>query len=194
MAIIASSTMNTIHEKLLIYRIRSKRDPEAFGELYDRYIDKIFRFAALKVSSREVAEDIASEVFLKAWEYLTEKESKTVSSFSGLVYAIARNLVIDHYRKKQKTQEQSLDETEPIAIEDPGLQQVVHASNAEGLLKTIHKMKQEYKEIIILRHVDDLSISEIGDITNRTTTNTRVTLHRAMKVLKKLLEEEGENV
>ena len=62
-------------EKKLLYRLQYNQDPEAFTGLYDLYVKRIYRFVFFKVSSHEEAEDITSEVFLKAWRYITEKKS-----------------------------------------------------------------------------------------------------------------------
>jgi len=58
------------HEKLLLYRLYRDRDPDAFGELYDRYAPKIYRYVYFKVSTTTEAEDLTAEVFLKTWEYV----------------------------------------------------------------------------------------------------------------------------
>src|SRR3989344_2015279 len=89
---------NTIAEKLLLLKLRTTEDPEAFAKLYDIYAKRIYSFVFFKVSNREEAEDITSEVFLKAWRYINEK--KSIESFSGLLYKLARNCIIDLYRSK----------------------------------------------------------------------------------------------
>jgi len=65
-----------ITEKLLLLRVRTKKDPEAFATLYDMYAEKIFRFVRFKIDSREEAEDITSEVFLKVWNFLLEHQEQ----------------------------------------------------------------------------------------------------------------------
>jgi len=70
-------------EKLLVHKVQEKKDNEAFGELYDLYIEKIYRFVFIKLSNKEEAEDITSEVFLKTWNYLTaDKKQSEIKSFS----------------------------------------------------------------------------------------------------------------
>ena len=77
-------------------------DEEAFGQLYDKYVDPIYRFILLRVSNPDEARDLTSEVFLKSWQYLSSAE-KTVDNFKALVYRVARNLVIDFYRSQKNS-------------------------------------------------------------------------------------------
>lgn len=106
-------------EKLLLLRLRTKEDPEAFAKLYDIYAKRIYSFVFFKVSNREEAEDITSEVFLKAWRYINEK--KKIESFSGLLYRLARNSVIDLYRSRVGQKESlSLDAEMQIEVGDAG--------------------------------------------------------------------------
>jgi RNA polymerase sigma-70 factor (ECF subfamily) len=90
--------MNKATEKILLFQIQQKQNSEAYGKLYDAYVRQIYRFVYFKVSTHEEAEDITAEVFLKAWRYLQEK--KEVKSFSGLLYRIARNGIVDLYRAR----------------------------------------------------------------------------------------------
>lgn len=178
-----------ITEKILLYTLYSKNDPEAFAKLYDLYARRIYSFVFFKVSGKEEAEDITSEVFLKAWNYVTE--NKSVESFSGLLYRLARNSIIDLYRKK-KQETISLDNEErEIEMGDSG----VWAENlgikleSQKIMTALQGLKQEYREIITLKYVDELNISEICEITGRGKIAARVTLHRGLKKLKQLLEE-----
>ena len=86
-----------LNEQIVLYRIR-KGDTESFGRIFDFYQEKIYRFVYLKVATGEDAEDITAETFLKAWQYI--KEGKKVQSLQAFLYQVARNLVVDFYRKK----------------------------------------------------------------------------------------------
>ena len=85
--------MNTLQEKLLVYRLQTHKDTEAFAELYDLYIKRIYRFVFFKVGTHEDAEDIVSETFLRTWNVISE--GGELKSFSGLLYRVARNLIVD---------------------------------------------------------------------------------------------------
>lgn len=178
-----------ISEKILLYRLQSKQDPDAFAELYDLYVRRIYRFVFFKVSGHEEAEDLTSDVFLKVWNYIAEK--KEVKSFSGLLYRIARNCIIDLYRQKyaQSTPILISDLPEGVDIAEPSdLGEVIGTKvEAQKIVSTIKKLKREYQEILTFKYVDELSIDEISEIVGKGKIAVRVTLHRALNKLKKLL-------
>ncbi len=176
-----------IKEKILLFKVRTKRDPEAFGELYDMYVERIYRFVYFKISNKEEAEDITSDIFLKVWNYLIDNQDKEIQSFAGFVYRITRNAVIDFYRERAKKTECSI-ENLVIVSDDKTLQNIETSQEVVQLLETLKKLKQEYQEVILLRHVEELSISEISEILSKKKTNVRVILHRATKKLKELSE------
>src|SRR3989338_5724102 len=94
-----------IQEKLLLLKVR-KKDPDAFGQIYDLYVTSIYRFIYFKVANRADAEDLTSEVFLKIWQYLIDCEDE-IDNLRALIYKFARNLVIDFYRERAKILEKS---------------------------------------------------------------------------------------
>jgi len=178
-----------ISEKKLLYKIQTRKDPDAFGKLYDLYIEKIYRFIFLKLSHKQEAEDVTSEVFLKAWHYLIDPSKDSVKHFSGLVYKIARNSVIDVYRKRSNTKEFSLEDSDSI-VSDDALAQIEQKHDVQIILKSLHKLKSQYQELIVFRYVDELSISEIAEILDKKPTAVRVGLHRAIKTLKNIVQYE----
>lgn len=175
-----------IEEKLLVYKVRTKQDPQAFGQLYDLYVEKIYRFVYFKINSKEEAEDIVSNVFLKIWSYLTEYTEKEIESFSGLIYRVARNAVVDFYRQRASRPESAWEENPDLAVEEEGYKDAEVGQEMEQLMRLIKKLKQEYQEVLLLKYVDDLSNNEISDILGKSKISVRVTLHRAVKKLKEL--------
>ncbi|MFH1790000.1 MAG: sigma-70 family RNA polymerase sigma factor [bacterium] len=182
-----------LNQKILIFKIQTKKDPEAFAKLYDHFIERIYRFVYFKVSKHEEAEDITSEVFLKAWNYINE--GNKVDSFSGLLYKIARNSIIDLYRSKSNKFEVGIDNADAIrqlsSENEKGSEiqdQVDDKMQIEKIIKALHNLKQEYREIITLRYIDELRISEIAHITGKSQVSVRVTLFRSIKKLKEIME------
>jgi RNA polymerase sigma-70 factor (ECF subfamily) len=183
-------------ETILVHKVRENGDKEAFAGLYDLYIEKIYRFVFLKVSNKEEAEDITSEVFLKVWNYLIDEISvqKKIGSFSGLIYSIARNLVIDFYRKKANRNEcviekiEDLEEDKNLSAKDSLEEKIDLKYDMENIMSAIQNLKKEYQELVLLKYIEELSVSEISEITGKKSINIRVTLHRALKILKKELE------
>ncbi len=178
-----------ISKKILLYKVQTKKDPEAFTALYDIYVQKIYRFIYFKVSNHEEAEDIASEVFLQAWNYINE--GNKVESFSGLLYRVARNKIVDTYRMRAKNKNQSISRMEDFElVDDTNLnEELADKEEIKTILNSLHKLKQEYQEVITLKYIDELSTSEIGEITGKGKVAVRVTLHRALKKLKHLMGE-----
>lgn len=177
-----------VSEKLLLLKIKTKKDPDAFANLYDLYIEKIYRFVYFKVNNKEEAEDIVSDVFLKVWNYLIESKKREIESFSGLIYQITRNKVIDYYRKKAKEKNYSLEDV-VILAPDKNFAKIETNLEVERLLKYIKKLKSDYQEVLMLRYIEDLGIGEIAKILDKKKTNVRVILHRATKKLKQIIGE-----
>ncbi len=178
-----------IKEKILLYRIRSRKDPDAFAELYDIYVAAVYRFVFLKVSNKEEAEDITSEVFMRVWDYMTDNEAPAVGSFRALVYSMARNRIIDFYRERAKRKERPLSDATDIHIHADLHIAVDINMEAEKILQTMKRLKDEYQEIIHLKHIEGLSIREIAKVLGKSSGAVRVTLHRAVKKIQELSYE-----
>lgn len=175
-----------LKEKWLLFQLKTKRDPEAFGKLYDLYAARIYRFIFFKVSSREEAEDLTAEVFLKTWQYLNEK--REIENFGGLLYKIARNLVIDFYRQRS-LKEENMDQVLLEKLSDAGAMadNLAKAGDAMKVIESLRLLKEEYREVLTLRYIDDLDAGEVAQILGKTQLNVRVLTHRALKTLRKLL-------
>jgi RNA polymerase sigma-70 factor (ECF subfamily) len=175
-----------LDEKFLLYQIRTIHDTSAFTELYDKYHASIYRFVFFKLGSREEAEDVSSDVFLKAWQYLIAGEEE-VRQIKPFLYTIARRLVIDTYRERAKKKEIPVDEILELADVNSVTEQIDADAAVAQLMIKIKKLKQEYQEVIFLRFVDELSVSEIAKVLGKGQTNVRVLIHRAVKKLQEIL-------
>lgn len=174
-----------LKEKFLLFRIRAKKDPEAFGEVYDLYVQKIYRFIYFKVASAEQAEDLTSETFLKAWQYLME--SRDVQSLQALLYTVAKNVVIDHYRSTARergdTGLDSIMETVGDERAERLIKDIETHFDATQVLEKLRGLKDEYREVVVMKYFDEMSTREIASILGKTAANVRVILHRATKAL-----------
>jgi RNA polymerase sigma-70 factor (ECF subfamily) len=180
---------HSLQEKYLIFRIKHRKDPDAYARLYDFYVERIFRFIRFKVRSVEEAEDICSEVFLKTWQYI-RSAGKRVDNVNALLYRMARNAVIDAYRKKQR-QDVQLSDAErfsEIMAERTLEEEVDRKIEVKNIENYLDRLKDEYREAIILRYIEDFSIGEIAEILQKTKSNVRVILHRAVERLRKLMD------
>ncbi|MCK4454187.1 sigma-70 family RNA polymerase sigma factor [Candidatus Parcubacteria bacterium] len=157
-----------------------------FSKIYDQYIDKIYRFVFLKVSSQETAEDLCSETFTRVWQSI-DKGTK-IENPQAFIYQIARNLVTDHYRQNSKAKLVSIDNCKEIEDNQPNLEEKsLLMSDINRVKLALNNIKPEYQDIIICHYLDDLSIPEIAEIMNKPKNSIRVTLHRGLKALKREL-------
>ena len=162
---------------------------EQFSQIYDQYIDKIYRFVYLKVSSQEIAEDVTSKVFLKGWEAF-QSQNKEIKNPVAFLYQIARNAVVDHYREKGRSKVVPIDASPQLA--DPGTdaQDKAILSADIGVVKeAIQKLKKDYQDIIIWHYLEDMPISEIAELLGKPEGTVRVALHRGLKDLKDIIQE-----
>lgn len=181
-------SMQKLAEKQLLYKIQVHKDADAFASLYDLYISRIYRFVYFKISNRQEAEDITAELFLKAWKYLVDDDTKEVGNFSGFLYDMARNATTDWYRKNAKAHVCALDEILHISDGSDLAKTVEDSFDSNKLLQHIKTLKHEYQEVLILRFVEDLSVLEIAKLLGRSNVSIRVTIHRATKKLQELTE------
>lgn len=183
-----------IQEKA-IYSSLLKKDREAFVKAYDLYVDQIYRYIYFKVGKAEEAQDLTSEVFLKAWNYIQDNQITSHKTLKALFYKIARNLVIDYYRKKSNKENISLDnEFVSINIVDESqriFEKINISSEIEEVLKGMSELKDEYREALVLRYIDEMSISEVAGILEKTKGNARVLVFRALKALRENLSEKN---
>ncbi len=159
-----------------------------FGRIYDRHIEEIYRFVFLKVSSREVAEDITSQTFLKGWEVF-KKESEKVKNFRSFLYQIARNLVIDHYRSRRQFLSP---EDISLGKKDDLMEKAELNSELLKVKKGLEKLKGDYQDLIIWHYLEDIPIKEISNMLGKSEGSVRVATHRALNALQEKLEENNQ--
>jgi len=177
---------SSFKQKYLIFKVRQHKDPEAYGELYDYYVGKIYRFILFKVATSEEAEDLTSEVFLKTWEYINST-SRKIENLNALFYKVARNCVIDYYRKKNQSVVLT-DEDQMDLIEDKknSVAKIEDRVDWDNLQTHLIKLKDVYREVLLLRYSEDFSINEISEIVDKSPGNVRIILHRALNALKEI--------
>ena len=167
-----------------------KYDEAALGELYDRYEAKIFNYIYRRTGDEALAEDFTAQVFLKMLESIRDQKAWH-SSFSGWLYRIAHNLVIDHYRRKGKQGMVDIEEAAPVAPEAQNPEVAVeHTLDAERLRAAIHRLTDEQAEVVSLRFLEGYSISEVAAMMNRTEGAVKALQYRAVATLRTLLYDQ----
>lgn len=179
-----NSLKSSLKEKIAFLKLKSG-DSDAFAFFYDKYVSRIYRFVLIKVSNKQIAEDLTQEIFLKVWQHLVDK--KDIRNFQSFIFRIAYNSVVDHYRQNSK-QELPLDyanENEDLATSD--VSDIDQKIDSDTLLQKIRDLKPEYQEVLLLRYIESLSIDEIAEITQKEKSNIRVLIHRALNKLKEII-------
>ena len=166
-------------------------DKEAFGRLYQLYVDRIYRFVFFRVGQqKEIAEDIVADIFVKVWEKIeTFKEGLPAGqgrqgSFQAWVYMIARNRVIDYYRSvKNHTalHEGLIDDTKNVE------ETVLVGLEIERVKAALAYLTEEQQEVIVLKFIEDVPYREIAVILGKREDAIRALQSRAIKELKKIL-------
>ncbi|MBX4205100.1 MAG: sigma-70 family RNA polymerase sigma factor [Candidatus Doudnabacteria bacterium] len=156
-------------------------DIEAFGALYDLYLDRIYRFVYYRTHHRETAEDLTSVVFTKAFHKFTSFDRK--ANFATWIFRIARNTVIDHYRTRKTTSdlEQAFDISDSTNLSrDYELKEKLELAQ-----KYLTQLPEDQRDLVIMRLWDGLSYDEIAEITGKTSANLRVNFSRIMSKMQK---------
>jgi RNA polymerase sigma-70 factor, ECF subfamily len=173
------------------YNRLKKQEAQAFSDLYDKYSSDLYRFVFYKVGREEEAQDLTSLVFLKAWQHIGKHSISETKTLRALIYKIARNAIIDHYREGRDKIESLDNDDKPIVIlnEDLDLEEEMDTQiSLEKIQKHLHNLKEEYRELIVLRYINELEIEEISVVTGKSKGSIRVSLHRALQALKDKLK------
>ena len=182
--------MNQIIDRYLLYRLKTKLDPEAFAKIYDRYVSVIYRFVILKLPRQEDAQDVTAETFTKFWHYV--QQQKDITNVRAYLYQIARNLVVDFYRNSERQAEQAFvtfDGDNPSNdLHDAGRgRELIEARGEMALvLQQLERLKEDYRDVLAMRLIDALSFADIAAILGKTTGHVRVIYHRGIRAMKSM--------
>lgn len=178
----------TSHDADLVARAR-RGEVEAFGQLYRRYFEPIFRYLRLRVEREADAEDLAETVFLRAFQSLPRYRERGWP-FSAYLYRIARNALADHYRGRRG--EADLDEADRLAspegAPDEGLEREQTLTTMRRVLSTL---PTDYQEVIRLRILLGLSTEATAEWMKRSEGAVRVLLFRALRSLRDRMGASG---
>lgn len=160
-----------------------------FSKIYDQYISRIYRFVYLRVNSKDIAQDITSETFTRAWnKFRADNPESKVKNWTGFLYQIARNLITDFYRERARVQIISASYASVLTDPSMGLEEKAFLSSEVKQIKSaLSQLGQEQQEVVIWRYLDGLSIKEIASIVDKPEATVRVIIHRARKALRETL-------
>lgn len=176
-----------VNETHLVHQAKSG-DADAFAQLYDAYVERVYRFVYFRVTDTMVAEDITSQVFLKAWEHLDRYQAGG-SPFLAWLYTIARNQVIDYYRTYKESV--ALDDIGPLPANGHTLDETIDGmDDLETMRNAMQYLTEEQQQVLTLKFIAGLSTQDIARMMKKREGAIRALQMRALQTLAKLLEEE----
>lgn len=166
----------------------ARNDPQAFAELYQLYIQPVFRYLFSRIGSLPEAEDATAQTFLAILESLDRYHDD--GHFAAWVFSIARRKAMDHFRSQRR--QMPLEQAESIPLPSDLLQQAIQSQQNQALAKLIRSLPEGERELIRLRYIADLSFSEIGRLLNRSEEASKKSLYRLLARLQSQLEDSHE--
>ena len=174
-------------EQLALLERASRAEPAALGALYDQYADRIYAYIYRRVGQVEVAEDLTGQVFMRMLEAIRTGQGWR-SSFSGWLYRIAHNLVIDYYRRRGRVTLVDIDEATPIkATHGDPVRSTESLLNQEQLRAALFELTEEQAQVITLRFLEEQSIAEVADNMNKTEGAVKALQYRAVLALRRVM-------
>ena len=174
-------------ETWALVRLAQAGDGEAFGQLYDRYVDTVFRFVYFRVNDRALAEDFTSETFLRALRRIS-----TISyqgrDIGAWFITIARNIILDHMKSARHRLEITTSDSPESNDREPSTEDAVLETLAsEHLLTAVKQLGDEQRECVMLRFVHGLSVSETANVMGKNDGAIKALQHRAVRKLADLI-------
>lgn len=164
----------------------AKKDLSRFAELYDRYVEQIYRYVYRRVSDQQVSEDLVSQTFYDALSHLKSYEFRGYP-FSAWLYKIAHNNVLKWYRANSRVQSVDLEDISELKGDVDLVKEEIQREEKENVLKVLDCLEFEERELIRLKYFEDVSNMEIAQIMGISANNVGVKLYRALKKFKELI-------
>jgi RNA polymerase sigma-70 factor, ECF subfamily len=162
----------------------ARKDPKAFGELYKRYVEQVFRYLYSRIGNVQEAEDITAQTFLNAFEYFDRfREDR---HFASWLFTIARNKAMDHFRQRRNLS--SIDDAMNIPMENDPLYGVIEFEQMTALSKLIQALPEEDRELLRLRYLAAMSYPEIAHFLHRNEDAVKKSVYRLLARLQSQLE------
>ena len=185
----AATSMTMLSEPELLAKAMDF-DASAITELYDRYESKVYSYIYRRTGEPALAEDLTAQVFLKMLEAIRAGNAWH-SSFSGWLFRIAHNIVIDYYRRRDRHSQVSIDDAPPLP--EPGQNPVSSTQrklDAEELRSAIYRLTEEQAQVVSLRFLEGYSINEVAEMMDKTEGAIKALQYRAVATLRQMLPVE----
>ena len=167
---------------------RAKQDSQAFGVLYERHVGRIYTYIYYRTGNQQDAEDLTARTFHKALDHIKRYNNRG-APFSAWLYRIAHNLVIDYYRRRGRTTQVSLDDMSILQSKSESTENAAERSlAADHLRMAINQLTEEQAQVITLRFLESMSITEVADNMGKTEGAIKALQYRAVSSLRRIME------
>ena len=171
---------------------KAKKDPEAFGALYERYVARIYRYIYYRTGNQEDAQDLTSRTFYRALRKMPQYVDRGVP-FTAWLYRIAHNVVANWLRDQSRKPVVALDSVVVMSAkaEDPDFLAEV-GEERERILAAVSKLQEDRQELLTLKFLGELSNAEIGTVMGRSEGAVKSLYHRTLVALREELVREAD--
>ncbi|MSR71693.1 MAG: RNA polymerase sigma factor [Candidatus Taylorbacteria bacterium] len=164
-----------------------------FLDAYKEHTDALFRYCYFKTLNRDEAKDMLQDTFIKTWQYI--QGGGEVLNIKAFLYRTAHNIVVDHYRKKKSVSlDELFEEGFDTSHDTPTVQDLENQIDGAEAMKLLDKIPKQYRDLIFMKYVEELSIKEIAEILDEPANNISVKIHRAIEKLKEIYNDREQNV
>jgi RNA polymerase sigma-70 factor (ECF subfamily) len=174
----------------LVDRAVASHDQAAFGDLYELFVDRVYRYLYFRTGSQAEAEDLTEQVFLKAWEAIGRFRWQG-RPFIAWLYRLAHNALVDHVRARRPTLSLT-NEDHPIElVSDDAAQELARSLDADVLARAIAELTEDQQQVIVMKFIDGLDNAQIAAALDKREGAIRALQLRALLSLRRVLERQG---
>lgn len=176
-----------LEEDLHIIQKVLEGDNNAFGVLVNKYKNLVFTLCVKMIQDKDLAEDVAQDSFVKAFQKLSKFNGK--SKFSSWLYRITYNNCVDAIKKNQKIQTSEIDEN---TVGESLTGDITKKEKEKFIKEALLQLPEQDRAILTLYYYQDESVSDIAKSVGISESNVKIKLHRSRKVLKSVFEKHKE--
>lgn len=158
-----------------------------FEKAFEAYSDELYRYCFFRLGERERAEELVQEAFMKSWQAVAA--GGQIENLRAYLYRSLHNMVVNEYRdRKHHSSLEALAESQGFepAVEDDS----ERLEDVKAAIELLDRLDPPYKEVMVLRYVNDLPVKDIAHILKESETSISVKIHRAIKKLQKIIDDE----
>lgn len=164
-------------------------DSDSFELIYSKYLTPIYRYFVIRTSDKNLSQDLAHSVFIKAWE-----NSQKISDLEKILpwlFTIAKNTLIDYWRKKKEIPVGDIEFLENVGDKRDVEDDHDYGEKLKKIRKSLLKLSDDQRELVTLKFFEELTNDEICSVTGKSPAAVRALQYRSLTSLKKILKDEG---